>query len=63
MTMAEPSRLQELGIDPEAIDPEQRAVLESLTDEEMTLLAGVKRRLEETSDDLEGHMDGGGFCW
>ncbi|MET7333175.1 aroma-sacti cluster domain-containing protein [Nonomuraea sp. NPDC005650] len=61
--MADRLSLEALGFDLELATPEQRAVLESLTDDEIVLLADIKRRLEDADDDVEGHMEGGGFCW
>ncbi|MEW1844645.1 aroma-sacti cluster domain-containing protein [Nonomuraea angiospora] len=61
--MTDLSRLADLGFDLELATPEQRAVLQSLSQEEIELLADVKSRLEEAAGDVEGHMDGGGFCW
>ncbi|MFI6603924.1 aroma-sacti cluster domain-containing protein [Nonomuraea sp. NPDC050536] len=61
--MADLSRLEELGFELHLANDEQLAVMESLTDEEIALLADIKQRLEEAGDDLEGHMDGGGLCW
>ena len=61
--MTDHSRLDALGVDPDSLNPEQLAVLESLTDQELELLARIRKRLDETAGDVEGHMDGGGFCW
>ncbi|ETK37748.1 aroma-sacti cluster domain-containing protein [Microbispora sp. ATCC PTA-5024] len=61
--MTNSDRLAELGFALEWANEEQLAVLESLTDEEVALLTDIKVRLDEVADDVEGHMDGGGFCW
>jgi hypothetical protein len=57
------TRLEQLGFDLGPATDEQVAVIESLSDEEITLLVDIKRRMDEAAGDVEGHMEGGGFCW
>lgn len=61
--MSDTSRFNELGFDPRYLTPEQRAVIEELTDDEVALLQRIKSRLDSAGD-VEGHnMDGGGVLW
>ncbi len=61
--MADLDRLLDLGFDLAEASDDQLAVLTALTDDEVELLARVKSRLDAAADDVEGHLEGGGFCW
>lgn len=62
--MTGPSRIELLGFDIRHATPEQIAAVESLTDEEMTLLVKIKRRFDESGADVEGHIaEAGGVVW
>jgi hypothetical protein len=62
--MADPDRFARLGLEVAFVTDEQLAVLESLSDEDLTLLADVKRRLEEAGGDVEAHgIEGGALLW
>jgi hypothetical protein len=61
--MADLDRLATLGFDLAEASDDQLAVLTGLSDEEIDLLARIKSRLDDASDDVEGHLEGGGFCW
>jgi hypothetical protein len=53
--------LAEAGFSLDGADPEQVAVLESLSDDELRVLAGVKARVDAAGSDVEGHdSDPGG---
>jgi hypothetical protein len=58
--------LAEAGFSPHAVGPEQAAVLESLSDEELRVLRSVRNRIDEAASDVQGHTDessGGGWLW
>ena len=57
--MSQASKLAELGIDSEHLTDEQRTVLNSLSAEEINVLASVKQRLETVGGDVQGHSLGG----
>lgn len=62
--MADLDRLTRLGFDVEFASEDQLAVLASLSEEEITLLADVKRRLDEAGADVEAHgIEGGALLW
>jgi len=62
--MPESSKLSELGIDPAQLTAEQRGVLNGLSDEEITTLASVRRRLDTAEGDVQGHSnDVGGLIF
>lgn len=62
--MGQLSRLELLGFNTWFASDEQIAVIESLSDAEIELLASIKRRFEDAEGDVEGHsMDGGGIVW
>ena len=62
--MADLNRLIDLGFDVSYATEEQLAVMTSLTDEEVTLLVDVKRRLDEAGADVEAHgIEGGALLW
>ncbi|MDN5855238.1 MAG: hypothetical protein L0K86_20820 [Actinomycetia bacterium] len=48
-------RLQQAGFDIDRVRPEQREVLESLSDAEIRTLVGMKDRLDNAAGDVEGH--------
>jgi hypothetical protein len=61
--MATISQLEAAGFDVTAASGEQRAVLESLSDEELRVMTSVKERLGDATD-VEGHEDpSGGYLW
>jgi hypothetical protein len=53
--VSETSKLSELGVDPARLTTEQRNVLDSLSAEEISTIASVKRRLETAEGDVQGH--------
>ena len=53
--MSQSDKLSELGIDPALLSAEQRSVLNGLSDEEITTLASVKRRLDTADGDVQAH--------
>jgi len=59
------AQLTNAGIDLEAIPSGQQQVLASLTDQEATTLASIKRRLDEAGGDVEAHQNEkyGGVFW
>ena len=61
--MASLEHLEAAGFDVTNATDEQRAVLESLTDEELQVLVSVRDRLDEATD-VEAHTyPSGGWCW
>ncbi|RKN43943.1 aroma-sacti cluster domain-containing protein [Streptomyces hoynatensis] len=64
--MTDRSRLARLGLDLdlEALGDDQLAALDSLTDEEIRVLARIRRKLDDAAGDVEGHsLEGGGVVW
>jgi hypothetical protein len=62
--MNDPSRLTRLGIDLAGLPDDQLALLDSLTDDELTLLVAIKRKADDALGDVEGHgLEGGGVVW
>ncbi len=66
--MADKRTLQQAGLDVDRVSTDQRAVLESLSEGEITTLVGIKERLDGAGGDVEGHAaaadgDEGGFFW
>lgn len=58
------SRLTRLGIDLGSLPEDQLQLLDSLSDEELTLLAAIKRKADDAAGDVEGHgLEGGGVVW
>jgi len=55
--MSQSDKLSELGIDPAVLSAEQRSVLNGLSDEEISTLTSVKRRLETAEGDVQGHSN------
>jgi hypothetical protein len=53
--MSQLSKLSEIGIETDSLSSEQRAVLTSLSSEELDVLASVKRRLDTVDGDVQGH--------
>ncbi|MEV1008811.1 aroma-sacti cluster domain-containing protein [Streptomyces sp. NPDC049881] len=62
--MTDRSRLSLLGLDPDGLSPDQMAAFDALTDEEIEVLARIKRKIDDVAGDVEGHgMEGGGVVW
>jgi hypothetical protein len=62
--MADLDRLISLGFDLSCATDEQLGVLTSLSEQEITLLVDVKRRLDEAGADVEAHgIEGGALLW
>ncbi|MFR9722880.1 aroma-sacti cluster domain-containing protein [Streptomyces sp. MS19] len=62
--MTDRSRLSLLGLDPDGLSPDQVAAFDALTDEEVEVLARIKRKIDDVAGDVEGHgMEGGGVVW
>jgi hypothetical protein len=57
------TELEQRGFDLGFATEEQIAVIESLSNEEVVLLLDIRRRLDDAAGDVEGHIEGGGFCW
>jgi hypothetical protein len=61
------TQLTEAGFTVSPASESQKAVLDSLTDEEIGVLRSVRRRLESAGSDVEGHLAGGssegGYFW
>ncbi len=58
------SRYAAIEADPAKLTAEQRAVIDSLTETEFTLLASVRSRLDAAGGDVQGHAEGnGGTFW
>jgi len=59
--------LAEAGFSFNAASPEQVAVLESLSEDELRVLRSVKTRIDAAGADVEGHDDPvgsvGGWLW
>ncbi|MCF6470232.1 hypothetical protein FAF44_17775 [Nonomuraea sp. MG754425] len=61
--MATVDQLEAAGFDLTTASEEQLAVLRSLSDEELHVLASIRERMEEAAD-VEGHAyASGGWCW
>ncbi|MEV1169934.1 aroma-sacti cluster domain-containing protein [Nonomuraea sp. NPDC049784] len=52
---------QELPLDSIFLTAEGRAVLESLSEEEIAVLKAVQRRIDEAAGDVEAHLMGASF--
>jgi hypothetical protein len=64
------SRLAAAGIDAQLLSDDHRAVLSSLSADEVDTLLSIKQRFDYAEGDIEGHADGdpkpgntGGFFW
>jgi hypothetical protein len=58
------SRLEQLGFNTQYATEEQIAVVESLSDAEITLLVKIKEKLDNAVGDVEGHtLEAGGVVW
>lgn len=53
--MTNTNRLESAGFTLSRMPEEQKAVLEGLTDDEVSVLTSIKQRLDATSPDVEGH--------
>lgn len=52
---------RDLPLEPMFLSAEGRAVLASLSEEELAVLRAVRRRIEEAAGDLEAHVMGASF--
>jgi hypothetical protein len=60
------TQLTEAGFAVNAASDSQRAVVESLTEEEIGVLLSVRQRIEAATPDVEGHAQestSGGWFW
>ncbi len=60
------TQLTEAGFTVSPASDSQRAVLESLTEEEIGVLLSVRQRIEAATPDVEGHAQestSGGWFW
>jgi hypothetical protein len=58
------TQLGDAGFQLNPTDARQRAAIESLTEEELTVLLSVRERIEAAAPDVEGHARSvGGYCW
>jgi hypothetical protein len=58
------TQLNEAGFSVNPASDSQRAVLESLTEEEIGVLLSVRQRIDAAGADVEGHAQStGGYFW